>query len=562
MKLVLREYLSTLKESEELDALIPLILLSMGIKPIHTAQRGVTQYGVDVHAIGIDPDDRKKKNFLITIKPGDVDRASWDSGAQAVRPSLVEIKDVYIRNMSREQKKLPTKIVLACGGELRQENQARWEGFRESNSTRKVKYELWDGNQLAIFLEENLLDEFLFSTEAKIEMRRTLAALEDPDYDLKHFKKMISVIFDEKRLKGRARSISPKKVVNSIRVIKVCLSLIEAYSKEEGSLKHAIVACENAMLRIWHFILKNEFKKNPQVASEYYSLYGHYFKCSALYYNRIGRHCHVRDGITQSCRSSITASMVTMEQIGILGAMGVTQFHFAYAHGNEVGLKNAVDIAETLEALLKNNSISASPVFDGQIIDISLAMYFLALLKKNEVIDNWIREIVFRFFFSYVALGEHFPICYDSVDTLMEFEYGKEHTKEEMTAMSTLIPTLAYWCAALNLEERYQDIVKVVNENLDHTCLQVWFPNQDIKQSLFNEPASRHGVMEAPIILPEKLDVLKDRLKHLLKRSVELGIPTKWSDTPPGLALIASRHFRTPVIPFYWLVALEEKVQA
>ncbi len=54
MKLVIREYLSMLRESGELDALLPDLLLSMDIEPISKAQVGVRQYGVDV-APGSEP---------------------------------------------------------------------------------------------------------------------------------------------------------------------------------------------------------------------------------------------------------------------------------------------------------------------------------------------------------------------------------------------------------------------------------------------------------------------------------------------------------------------------
>lgn len=52
MKLIIREYLSLLKESKELDWLIPDLLLSMGIEPFSYPQIGVRQYGVDVAAVG------------------------------------------------------------------------------------------------------------------------------------------------------------------------------------------------------------------------------------------------------------------------------------------------------------------------------------------------------------------------------------------------------------------------------------------------------------------------------------------------------------------------------
>ena len=46
-----------LKESGELDQLLADLLLCMEIEPISRAQVGVRQYGVDIAAVGPDPED-------------------------------------------------------------------------------------------------------------------------------------------------------------------------------------------------------------------------------------------------------------------------------------------------------------------------------------------------------------------------------------------------------------------------------------------------------------------------------------------------------------------------
>src|SRR4051812_46383984 len=94
-RLIVQEYLGLLKESKELDALVPVLISAMGLVTTSTPQTGTRQYGVDIAAVGKD-DDGKKKLFLFLIKRGDLDRATWSTGPQAVRPSLEEIKDVYL----------------------------------------------------------------------------------------------------------------------------------------------------------------------------------------------------------------------------------------------------------------------------------------------------------------------------------------------------------------------------------------------------------------------------------------------------------------------------------
>ena len=65
MKIVIQQYLETLKESKELDAILPDLLLAMNIQTITKPQIGVRQYGVDLCAVGKDPDDNIKNSFYL-----------------------------------------------------------------------------------------------------------------------------------------------------------------------------------------------------------------------------------------------------------------------------------------------------------------------------------------------------------------------------------------------------------------------------------------------------------------------------------------------------------------
>ncbi|MCW8128509.1 hypothetical protein [Microbulbifer halophilus] len=130
MKLILREYLALLKESDELDALLPDLLLSMSISPISQPQKGVRQGGVDVAAVGKHPETGDKALFLFVVKQGDLGRRDWDSSEQSVRQSLNEVRDVYLHgHVKPEHKKLPKYIIVCTGGDLKQDTQQAWSGY-------------------------------------------------------------------------------------------------------------------------------------------------------------------------------------------------------------------------------------------------------------------------------------------------------------------------------------------------------------------------------------------------------------------------------------------------
>ena len=154
MRLIIKEYLALLKESNELDFLLPNLLLSMGIEPISFAQVGVRQYGVDVAAVST-LEDKKKTLLLFTIKQGDIGRNDWDSTEQSVRQSLNEIHDVYLVSHIRpEHTNLKKKIILCTGGILKQEVEENWNGYIKSNTQKgKLEYEFWGGDALSILIE-------------------------------------------------------------------------------------------------------------------------------------------------------------------------------------------------------------------------------------------------------------------------------------------------------------------------------------------------------------------------------------------------------------------------
>ena len=79
MKLLLSDYVGSLKERGELDAILPDLLSELGFHVISRPAIGVAQRGVDIAAVGKD-DDGVRKLFLFSVKAGDLTRSEWDTG--------------------------------------------------------------------------------------------------------------------------------------------------------------------------------------------------------------------------------------------------------------------------------------------------------------------------------------------------------------------------------------------------------------------------------------------------------------------------------------------------
>ena len=151
MKLVLRDYLLSLKEDGELDAFIVRLIRELDLIPLTIPQRG-RQYGVDISAVGPDFDkaNHEQTLFLFVIKQGNITRANWDAVETGVRTTLNEILDVYLVNhVPIECKTYPVKIVLSTNGEIKSNVWTNWVNYTNQNSKSGISFEFWGTDKLA-----------------------------------------------------------------------------------------------------------------------------------------------------------------------------------------------------------------------------------------------------------------------------------------------------------------------------------------------------------------------------------------------------------------------------
>ena len=101
--IIIQEYLSSLKEDNELDFLFPLLLDNMGFKVISTPKnsKGQSQYGKDIVAIGIDENGKKWKWYFELKGYTSKDITEHTFGIEdGIRESLLEAKDIDFKSCS------------------------------------------------------------------------------------------------------------------------------------------------------------------------------------------------------------------------------------------------------------------------------------------------------------------------------------------------------------------------------------------------------------------------------------------------------------------------------
>ena len=173
MKLILKQYLSSLKERGELDAILPDLLSQLGLNVFSRPGRGTRQEGVDVGAVG-SLDGEPERVFLFSIKPGDLTRRDWDGDAvQSLRPSLNEIIDAYIPNrLPSEHRGKVIVICIGIGGDVLEQVRPQLEGFIKQNTNSSITFEEWNGDKLASLIQSCFLQEDLLPPELRHLVRK------------------------------------------------------------------------------------------------------------------------------------------------------------------------------------------------------------------------------------------------------------------------------------------------------------------------------------------------------------------------------------------------------
>ena len=189
IRLVLTHYLATLRERNELDALLPELLVAMGHNLLSRAQVGVPQGGVDVLSSFAAP-GTDEEAFLFIIKFGDIGREDLYAGAQSIQPSVREASTEYVRN------RLPgglrggrKRLVVLSNGEVKQAAQGGFATLVDEVAAQPgCTLEFWGIDKLATLIESHLLDESLLLKAGRDHLRGAIATLDDSEASLRHFR--------------------------------------------------------------------------------------------------------------------------------------------------------------------------------------------------------------------------------------------------------------------------------------------------------------------------------------------------------------------------------------
>ena len=560
MKLIIREYIASLRERGELDAVLPDLLTELGFTVYSRPMIGVRQFGVDVAAVG-DGEDGIRRVHLFSVKSGNLTRSDWDGGSvQSLRPSLNEIRDHYIATrIPPEYSKLPVAICLCFGGDISESVRDEVMGYIKQNQTSQVSYEEWNGDRLAEAILKGVFRESVLPNELRRHLRKSIAMVEEPDVAFLHFSRLIDCILS-------GVGVKPAVLLLRARLVNICLWMLFAWAREAGNVEAPYRASEYIVLRVWH-LLRNLIGKRSKSAYIAGSLFGGLVELqfsiwSELYEKKILPHARTRHAISTmvGSHSAVDINLKLFESLGRIALRGLWLVWDASKTNplpnildDDDEVSTAIDsIASNLVSMVSNNRVLLSPIKDDQVIDIALAITLLATRRKfHNAIKNWLDALASNCAFAYRTHGPY-PTSHRSYWDLVEHPVERtEEYRREATQGSVLYPTIALWATVLKADNAHQTISQFKDEELDHCSFQFWVPSEDSVEKLYID-GDTHGASfnDIPVKASsrETLDLVEaecsaspyfDELS-----AIKLG---HWP-----VLLTACRHYRLPLPPHLW----------
>lgn len=563
MKLILKQYLLSLRERGELDAILPDLLSQLGLNVFSRPGRGTRQDGVDVGAVG-SLDGGPERVYLFSIKPGDLTRKDWDGDAvQSIRPSLNEIIDAYIPNrLPAEHRGKDIVICIAIGGDVQEQVRPQLAGFVERNTKANITFEEWNGDKLASLIQSCFLREDLLPEHARSSLRKSLALLDEPESSHQHFAALIKSLAEVDTQKDAGR-------VTALRQMGICLWILFVWAREAENMESAYLSSELALLHGWEIVNLYAGKKGKvtqAVETAFFSIFSAYQQiCSEFLSINVLPHVGKLHALSSAVHASCSLDNLKLfDLLGRLATDGIWAYWGACRCSDEEseakqrGLRETWTLMSSVKALISNNPVLFLPVKDDQAIDIFIAALLLALDKNNyEYIRKWLAEMVRRASFAYQVHGHYPCILHSYSDLLSHPKPGDNDYRKNVTSGSILYPIIAVWAALLDDEETYNNIAQLKQNHLQHCNFQLWYPDEYSEAQFYTGGDSHGAVLSNVCVDRPKIEFLAqvfgecDQSPHFKEMS---AIKFNWWP----LVVVACRHYRLP-LPLHLLEGLRTR---
>ena len=519
MRLILKDYIETLKEEIELETLLENILIMNDFKDIVRPQKGIAQHGVDFSA------KKNREIYLFVLKQKDIDKNNWNSGNNAVRPTLDEIQDVYIQERIKDPN-CKINIVVCTNGIIKQNVQADWNGYIIRNTKKNIRYSFWGIDELTAMTEQVLLNEYLFDNDLKSDLRKSLYFYEE-DVNFVYYKKLLEKLISKIDISDRRKKIYKKYLIVYMLINKMCV----AYASEKN-VKLSEKMSEKALIVFWKFIMKNNLYEKNEESETLIILYKQYEECCRTYLKEIKKVYKYSPSFP--IYNTIEYRIIIYEVIGFISSYTYYLYYY-YGKTDEV-----IENINILIEIINNNAGFFYPVYDLNSIEINTLIFLLKDIGNDQA-EILVNVLAYKMI-SRMNISKYYPVEYENYDKALLIEFNKE--VEELNA-SVLFTNLLEWMNIFKNEREIKDITDYLYNtfpNMTLSTLQIDLQSEN----LYFEGNIHDSIISYVLDYKEKLIDVNSAIKkiHDNNRLSEYNF-YRYESLP--ILFITARNYRMPL---------------
>ena len=503
--LIVKSYLESLTEENELNRIFPILLISMGFDVLSkpTENKGLTEYGKDIVAVGKDEDGIKKR-FYFELKGGKDRDVTKDTFYKeyGIMQSLTASNYVNFSSSYKGFNKLPKKIILVHNGVLNGKIREEYEAFilkifPEDGDT---EYERWGIEKLTTLFTDSLFGAYLLTDQDTTKIfNKVLINLNASNHISEDFNYLLNHLFQKNEWNETKYSLSRKWVL-FFQTLKLIAFIIYTEAKDYNNLDIAKRYITHLLIKYWHWILKNKLENNSKIISYFNEVLHFYLSVLSEYFQRTLTIAKIQNGLSS-------------EKSGRYEQIGYTKRTFEYLEFLtlilNVDLLNPNSDKETIKKILTSvinaNSVSFRPLVDINSIPIIDILNLYIFLDDKQSAVNYLKGVL-----SYIINGKtkygRMPDANNSYENIIRFTITGEKPVYYSDSTSPLLAVLLEYTVILNLEEEYVNVKRFVIEN--KIDLGIFTPHhginstskhlienieEDLEEQLFSNPALNDG---------------------------------------------------------------------
>lgn len=465
MKLIIRDYLLSLKEKDELDTILCDLCFQMGYTLSSIPKTGNRQYGVDISA------SNASEVLLFVVKQGNISRATWDNNQNSVRQSLNDIKDSYFHcNLKLNEDTKTIKIIVATNGYMEEAVKPSWKGYT-SNDTYfdgiKIKYDFWDIEKITNLIFKYLFNEKLFDKETQSNMRKALYYVDEGDYRNSYFENVIDA-FSQKMVLENSDSKKEKLARSAF----LASQMVAYYAHQAGRNKLAIAATEYFIIRYWYCMKREAFGK-PKLIEKIPSFLKQYEKWNDIYYETVKPFCYKKDGFFAFHPAENTVLIYE-----VLEHLIAYAYYLSFKFDSR---EKFVDIVNSIKGIIINNASFYYTPYDCHIRVVGMLYRLLdragCFEELKALMYNHCACLVqwFRLCKSYPSPEDDFEDVVRMRNAMYDGEY----------LTSVFWGEMLRWIVLYDQEALYNDLDAFLNQDLKEVTKCTWLLKADEEDALY-----------------------------------------------------------------------------